>query len=66
MKPIQISNVNIQEYIEQRKKFSTDEWIDFLVHTVGLNPEKLNKREKMIVLARLLPHIENNFNFDSK
>ena len=63
LKPIQISNVNIQEYIEQRKKFSTDEWIDFLVHTVGLNPEKLNKREKMIVLARLLPHIENNFNF---
>ncbi len=63
LKPIQISNVDIQEYIAQRKKFTTDEWIDFLVHTVGLNPEKLNRREKFIVLARLMPHIENNFNF---
>ena len=63
LKPIQISNVDIQEYIAQRKKFTTDEWIDFLVHTVGLNPEKLNRREKFIVLARLMPHIEKNFNF---
>ena len=63
LKPIQISNVDINEYISQRKKFTTDEWIDFLIHTVGLNPDKLNRREKVIVLARLMPHIENNFNF---
>lgn len=63
LKPIQISNVDIQEYIAQRKKFTTDEWIDLLMHTVGLNPGKLNRREKFIVLARLMPHIENNFNF---
>ncbi len=63
LKPIQISNVDIQEYIAQRKKFTTDEWIDFLIHTVGLNPDRLNRREKFIVLARLMPHIENNFNF---
>lgn len=63
LKPIQISNVDVEEYIEQRKNFSTDEWIDFLTHTVGLNPELLNRREKFIALARLLPHIENNFNF---
>lgn len=63
LKPIQISNVDINEYISQRKKFTTDEWIDFLIHTVGLNPDKLNRREKFIVLARLMPHIENNFNF---
>ena len=63
LKPIQISNVDINEYISQRNKFTTDEWIDFLIHTVGLNPDKLNRREKFIVLARLMPHIENNFNF---
>lgn len=63
LKPIQISNVDIKEYIEQRNKFTTDEWIDFLMHTVGLRPESLNRREKFIVLARLMPHIENNFNF---
>lgn len=63
LKPIQISNINIEEYIEHRKEFTTDEWIDFMVHTVGLNPELLSRREKFIALARLLPHVENNFNF---
>ena len=63
MKPIQISNIDLQEYIDQRKNFTTEEWIDFLMHTVGLNPEVMNRREKFITLARLLPHVENNFNF---
>ena len=63
LKPIQISNIDIQEYIDQRSSFTTDEWIDFLMHTVGLNPEAMNRREKFITLARLLPHVENNFNF---
>lgn len=63
LKPIQISNIDLQDYIDQRKKFTTEEWLDFLIHTVGLNPDKMNRREKFITLARLLPHIENNFNF---
>ena len=63
LKPIQISNIDVQEYIDQRKNFTTDEWIDFMMHTVGLNPESMNRREKFITLARLLPHVENNFNF---
>lgn len=63
LKPIQISNIDLQEYIDQRKNFTTEEWIDFLMHTVGLNPETMNRREKFITLARLLPHVENNFNF---
>lgn len=63
LKPIQISNIDLPVYIEQRKYFTTDEWIDFMVHTVGLDPDMLNRREKFITLARLLPHIENNFNF---
>lgn len=63
LKPIQISNIDVQDYIEQRKNFTTEEWLDFMMHTVGLNPEPMNRREKFITLARLLPHVENNFNF---
>ena len=63
LKPIQISNIDVQDYINQRQHFTTDEWIDFMMHTVGLNPEPMNRREKFITLARLLPHVENNFNF---
>lgn len=63
LKPIQISNIDLKEYIDQRQNFTTEEWIDFLMHTVGLNPEPMNRREKFITLARLLPHVENNFNF---
>lgn len=63
LKPIQISNIDLQDYIDQRKNFTTDEWLDFLMHTVGLDPDKMNRREKFITLSRLLPHIENNFNF---
>ena len=62
LKPIQISNIDIQDYISQRQKFTTEEWIDFLIHTVGLNPDVMNRREKFICLSRLLPHVENNFN----
>ena len=53
----------MEEYIEQRRNFTTEEWLDFLMHTVGLNPEVMNRREKFITLARLLPHVENNYNF---
>ena len=63
LKPIQISHIDLEEYIEQRRNFTTEEWLDFLMHTVGLNPEVMNRREKFITLARLLPHVENNYNF---
>lgn len=63
VKPIQISAVDLDEYINKRKEFTTEEWIDLLIHSVGLKPELLNNRDKLIQLARLLPHIENNYNF---
>jgi len=63
IKPIQISSVNIKEYLDSRSSFSTDEWIDLLIQTLGMNPENLNKRGKLIQLSRLLTHVENNFNF---
>lgn len=63
IKPIQIAAVNVDEYVNQRKEFTTDEWIDLLIQSIGIKPEVLNKRGKLIQLSRLLPSIENNYNF---
>lgn len=63
IKPIQISAVNVDEYLNQRKNFTTEEWIDLLIHSIGIKPEVLNRRGKFIQLARLLANVENNFNF---
>jgi ATP-dependent Lon protease len=63
LKPIQVANVDLEEYIELRKKFTSDEWIDLLMHSIGLNPEFFSKRDKFIQLSRLIPHVENNYNF---
>lgn len=50
-------------YISTRSACTTEMWIGFLMQTVGLNPEKFNRREKFITLSRLLPYVENNSNF---
>jgi ATP-dependent Lon protease len=63
LKPIQVANVDLQEYIELRKAFTTEEWLDLLMHSIGLNPEYFSKRDKFIQLSRLIPHVENNYNF---
>jgi ATP-dependent Lon protease len=63
LKPIQVSNVDLEEYIELRKNFTSDEWIDLMMHSIGLNPEYFSKRDKFIQLSRLIPHVENNYNF---
>ena len=63
LKPIQVSNVNLKEYVELRKEFTTEEWLDLLMHSIGLNPEYFNTRDKFIQLSRLIPHTENNYNF---
>jgi len=62
LKPIQISNVDVEEYKEIRKKFSTEEWIDLYIQSIGLNPEEFTFRSKLIQLARLIPFCENNYN----
>lgn len=63
LKPIQVANINLSEYINLRQEFTTDEWLDLLMHSIGLNPEYFNKRDKLIQLSRLIPHVENNYNF---
>ena len=63
VKAIQISHVDIQEYKEQRAHFTTDEWMDLLMQSIGLNPEEFSTRSKFIQLSRLIPFAENNYNF---
>lgn len=63
LKPIQVSGIKLTEYIEARKDFSTEEWMDVLMHSIGLNPEFFNRRGKLIQLSRLIAHVENNYNF---
>lgn len=62
IKPIQVSNIDLDEYKEARKLFSKDEWIDTLMQTIGLNPEEFTFRSKLLQLARLIPFVENNYN----
>jgi len=63
LKPIQVSGVELEGYVEKRKEFSTDEWLDLLMHSIGLEPEYFNRRGKLIQLSRLITHVENNYNF---
>lgn len=63
IKPIQVSNIRLEEYLDKRQYFSTDEWLDLLMHSIGLNPEYFNRRGKFIQISRLIPHVENNYNF---
>jgi len=63
LKPIQVSNVSLEEFIEARKEFTLDEWLDVLLFTIGLNPEFFTRRGKLIQISRLITHVENNYNF---
>ena len=62
IKPIQISNIDIEEFKSMREKFTTDEWLDLLLQTMGLNPDEFTKRSKLLQITRLVPFVENNYN----
>ncbi|WP_052367170.1 BREX system Lon protease-like protein BrxL [Paraoerskovia marina] len=62
LKPIQVAGIDIDHYYEARKAFTTEEWIDLLMQSIGLNPEQFNKRGKLIALTRLIPFVERNYN----
>lgn len=62
LKPIQISRFDFDGYLEARKQFTTDEWIDLLIQSVGFNPEMFGKRNKLAQLIRLIPFCERNYN----
>ena len=60
--PFQISVIDLDEYIEKRRQFEAGEWLDFLINSVGLNPDTMSRREKLLYLWRLVPLVEANCN----
>ena len=61
--PIQMPNVNMEELKAGRSQFTKDEWIDVLLRSIGMEPDALTYREKWLLLCRMIPLVENNFNF---
>ncbi len=62
VKPIQVAGVNHEEFLAARAQFSTDEWMDVLMQSVGFNPKHFSRRAKLLTLIRLIPYCERNYN----
>ena len=62
LKPIQMSRFDSDGYLEARTHFTTEEWIDLLIQSIGFNPELFGRRSKLIQLVRLIPFCERNYN----
>lgn len=60
--PIQMPHVEIDELKEGRKNFSEAEWLDVMMRSIGMEPDELTEREKWLLLLRMVPLVENNFN----
>ena len=60
--PIQMPHVDIEELKQGRGIFTKEEWIDVMLRSIGMEPDTLTVREKWLLLARMLPLVENNFN----
>lgn len=61
--PIQMPSIDMEEFKRGRAAFTTDEWIDVVLRSTGIEPDKFTKRQKWLHLARLIPLVENNYNF---
>jgi ATP-dependent Lon protease len=62
LKPIQIATFDLEEFQNCRGEFSTDEWLDLLLRTIGLEPQNFDRRLKMLFLVRMIPLCEHNYN----
>ncbi len=62
LKPIQLATFDLDEYRECRRQFSTEEWVDLLIRSVGMEPSHFDRRLKMLFLLRLVPLCEQNYN----
>lgn len=60
--PIQMPNMDMNEFMEARKQFSKEEWIDVLIRSIGMEPTQLTYSVKWHLLLRMVPLCENNFN----
>lgn len=63
LKPIQLARFDVEEFNNGRRGFTTDEWIDVLLRSLGLEPDRFDRRRKILLLARLLAMVEKNYNF---
>lgn len=61
--PIQMPHIDLDELKQGRKAFSKDEWIDVLLRSIGMEPDEFTEREKWLLITRMIPLVENNFNF---
>lgn len=62
IKPIQVASFDLEEYRTCRRQFTTDEWIDLLIRSVGMEPSHFTRRLKLHFLCRLIPLCEHNYN----
>ncbi len=62
IKPIQIAKVDYDHFREVRGAFTTEEWIDLLMQSIGFKPEAFGRRSKLLQLLRLIPYVERNYN----
>lgn len=62
LKPIQMSSIDFNEFVTKRDAFTTEEWIDLLIQTIGFNPDAFGRRSKLLQLLRLIPFVERNYN----
>jgi ATP-dependent Lon protease len=62
LKPIQLSHFDYDTYVESRDKFSTSEWIDTIIQSIGFKPDMMGNRNKLMQLVRLIPFCERNYN----
>ncbi|MDJ1638197.1 BREX system Lon protease-like protein BrxL [Rhizobium rhizogenes] len=62
LKPIQIARIDYDGYRETRDKFTTEEWIDLLMQSIGFDPSLFGRRSKLLQLLRLIPFVERNYN----
>ncbi|HLR34874.1 MAG TPA: protease Lon-related BREX system protein BrxL [Tissierellales bacterium] len=61
--PVQMPGIDMDEFKKARSEFTTEEWIDIVLRSTGMEPDRLDEREKWLHLVRLVPLVENNYNF---
>ncbi|MRR13837.1 protease Lon-related BREX system protein BrxL [archaeon] len=62
LKPIQLASFDLPEYLLSRRQFTSDEWIDLLIRSIGMEPSHFDRRLKLLFLIRLIPLCEQNYN----
>ena len=60
--PIQMPHIDMDDLKQGRKAFTKDEWLDVMMRSIGMEPDELTYREKWLLLTRMIPLVENNFN----